>query len=402
MAKKISLPLRNLTGKPVRTAVLISLTALLTLTVLAGSIIVSSLRKGLHSLEARLGADIMVVPYEATTKSRLENIVLQGNTGYFYMENALYDKVAAREGVGQISAQLYLASASAGCCSVPVQIIGFDPETDFTITPWIKKSYGKPLADLDIVVGNDLNAFVGDTLTFYGVDCRVAAKLDKTGTSFDTAVFTNQNTIKALIRSSVERKMNDFQKLDPDKVVSCILINPADGYSVEEVVNDINIHVKKVKAIRTKEMISGISESLSGVSDITVILIAAVWLLGIVILLLAFTMSVNERKREFAVLRVIGSSRGMLASVVLREALTIGAIGGIAGAALALLIVLPFNSLIETQLGLPFLLPAAGTLIALTVAALLIAVLVSALASALSAYRISRLDPAVILRGDQT
>ena len=101
-------------------------------------------------------------------------------------------------------------------------------------------------------------------------------------------------------------------------------------------------------------------------------------------------------------LRVIGSSRGMLASVVLREALTIGVIGGIAGAALALLIVLPFNSLIETQLGLPFLLPAAGTLIALTVAALLIAVLVSALASALSAYRISRLDPAVILRGDQT
>ena len=318
------------------------------------------------------------------------------------MDASALDEVLEADGVEKAAPQTFLASLKADCCSVKIQVIGFDPERDFTIQPWIRKSYSKEMETGDIIVGSSLTVPKNKTLTFYGVDCHVAAKLDKTGTSFDTAVFTNQNTIKALIRSSVDRKMNDFQKLDPDKVVSCILINPADGYSVEEVVNDINIHVKKVKAIRTKEMISGISESLSGVSDITAILIAAVWLLGIVILLLAFTMSVNERKREFAVLRVIGSSRGMLASVVLREALTIGAIGGIAGAALALLIVLPFNSLIETQLGLPFLLPAAGTLIALTVAALLIAVLVSALASALSAYRISRLDPAVILRGDQT
>ena len=395
-----SLPFRNLAGKPVRTTVLVLLTALLSLTVFGGTLMITSLKTGLHSLESRLGADIMVVPYEATTKSNLENIVLQGATGYFYMDNARYEKIASCDGIGQISAQFFLASASSSCCSVAVQIIGFDPQTDFTITPWIKKSYNQDLQKFDVVVGNDLNAFVGDTITFYGMDCHVAAKLDKTGTSFDTAVFTNQETIKALIQSSLDLKMNTFQNIDPEKVVSCVMINAAEGYTVEEIVNDINIHVKKVKAIQTKEMISGISDSLAGVSDIISILILVVWILGVVILLLAFTMSVSERKKEFAVLRVIGASRNQLASIVMQEALLTCLPGSVIGTALGLVIILPFNQMIEEQLNLPFLLPESGQIIGFVIAAVLASVLSGCIAAAASAFRISRIDTALILRGD--
>ena len=395
-----SLPFRNLAGKPVRTTVLILLTALLSLTVFGGTLMIISLKTGLHSLESRLGADIMVVPYEATTKANLENIVLQGATGYFYMDNARYEKIADCDGIGQISAQFFLASASSSCCSVAVQIIGFDPETDFTITPWIQKSYGQELQKFDVVVGNDLNAFVGDTVTFYGIDCHVAAKLDKTGTAFDTAVFTNQETIKALIQSSLDLKMNTFQNIDPEKVVSCVMINAAEGYTVEEIVNDINIHVKKVKAIQTKEMISGISDSLAGISDIISILILVVWVLGVVILLLAFTMSVNERKKEFAVLRVIGASRNRLAGIVMQEALLTCLSGSIIGTALGLVIIMPFHQMIEEQLNLPFLLPASGKIIGFVIAAVLVSVLSGCISAAASAFRISRIDTALILRGD--
>lgn len=400
MKQQISLPFKNLRGKPVRTAVLLLLTALLSFAVLAGTLTVFSLRAGLSSLESRLGADIMVVPYEAKTKSSLENIVLQGNTGYFYMDNARCEKILSREGIEAASTQFFLASTSSGCCSLPVQIIGFDPETDFTVTPWIKRSYGKPLETYDIVVGNDLNAFVGDTLSFYGVECHVAAKLDKTGTSYDTTVFANADTVKALIQSSLDLHMNDFADIDPEQVVSCVLINVADGYSTEEVLNDINIHVKKVKAVQTKEMISGIADSLSGVSAVVGILVAAIWLLGLIVLLLAFTMSVNERKKEFAVLRVLGASRKMLSSLVLKEALLTGVMGAVLGIVTGLLTVIPFNGLIEERLGLPFLLPSAGSILLLTAAAFAVSVLVSAVSAAYSAYRISRTDPAQILRGD--
>ena len=391
---------RNVRRRPVRTAVLLVLTALLSLAVCGGTLLVSGLQKGLGSLEARLGADIMVVPYEARTKSNLESIVLQGNPGYFYMDNSRYEKIRGLDGIGQISAQFYLASASSGCCSIPVQIIGFDPETDFTVLPWLKRSYDGNLQAGDIVVGNDLNAFPGDTLTFYGIDCHVAAKLDKTGTYYDSAVFTNIDTIQQLIGSSLDKGMNDFAGTDPQKVVSTVLINVAEGYSPEEVMNDINIHVKKVKAVQTKEMISGISRSLQGTSDVIGVLIAAVWVLGLVILLLAFTMSVNERKREFAVLRVIGASQGKLASIVMQEALLTGLCGSVLGTGLALVDMLGFRTAVSEQVGLPFLLPGAGQTALLAVMSILAVLLAGILAAAVCAYRISRVDTALILRGD--
>lgn len=391
---------KNLRGRPLRTAVLIMLTALLSVTVFAGTVIVASLRSGLDSLGSRLGADIMVVPKEAASRKSFENIVLQGNTGYFYMNSSVAEKVENTQGIGQLSEQFFLASTSASCCSVSVQIIGFDPETDFSVTPWIKKSYGGELKKYDVVVGNDLNAFVGDELSFFGTKVKVAAKLERTGTSYDTAVFASEETIKELIRSSLQKGMNDFTDVDPERVVSCILINTAEGYSPEEVANDINIHNTKVKAVRTQELISGVSDSLGGVSQVVKILIIAVWVLGAVILLLTFTMSSNERKKEFAVLRVVGASRGKLAGIVFREALLTCLTGSIGGIIIGLLVLLPFGGLIEQLLSLPYLLPDAGRIALYAVTAILAATAAGAIAAAISAHRITKQDTGAILRGD--
>lgn len=395
-----SIVLNNIKGRPVRTLVLVLLTALLSAAVFCGTVIVTSLHKGLRSLEARLGADVMVVPYSATTQQSFEDIVLQGATGYFYMDTATAQKVLDREGIGEASQQVFLATTSSGCCSLPVQIIGFDPETDFTVSPWIKKSFGGELGFCDVVVGNDLNAFVGDKLKFYGVEVRVAAKLEKTGTSYDTAVFTSFDTIRELIRSSMELGLNTFKDIDPDRSVSCLLINAADGYSADELADDINIHVKKVKAIRAQDMISGVSKSLSGVADTVSGLIAAVWILGTVILLLAFTISINERRREFAVMRVSGASRLKLASIVMCEAMIVSGIGSIVGAGLGALVLLPFSRAVENMIGLPFLLPSAGAIALYILAAAAVAVLAGAIAAAASAFRVTRLDAGLVLRGD--
>ena len=181
---------------------MILLAAVLAFALFAGTIVVEALQNGFSSLEKRLGADIMVVPYEAATKSDLENIVLQGNTGYFYMNGEYLDEISKLEGISQISPQYYLASVKAGCCSIPVQIIGFDPETDFSVTPWIRKSSSAEIGYLDVVVGNDLNAFVGDTMSFYGVEVNVAAKLEKTGTAFDMRRRDRRNHFRNILYNS--------------------------------------------------------------------------------------------------------------------------------------------------------------------------------------------------------
>ena len=109
---KNSIAIKNVAGRPLRSTALILLASFLAFSMFAGILVTSSLKRGFSSLEQRLGADIMVVPYEASTKADLSNIVLQGNTGYFYMNESVYDKIAAREGIGQISAQFFLASTS--------------------------------------------------------------------------------------------------------------------------------------------------------------------------------------------------------------------------------------------------------------------------------------------------
>ena len=395
-----SLSFKNIKGRPARSLALTILTAIMAASIVVGTVTVTSLKTGLGALESRLGADIMVVPASAASKKNFENIVLQGSKGYFYMDRTYYDKVAEREGIEKISAQLFLASASAGCCSVPLQIIGYDPETDFTVSPWIRKSTGCELGLLDVVVGNDLSVFVGDTITFYNVRCNVVAKLDKTGTDLDTAVYTNTDTIKRLIESSFELGMNDFRDIDPDKVVSCILIKVADDHPVDEVLNDLNLHVRRTKSFKTKDMISGVSDSLIGVSGIIGILMCAVWLLGLVILFLAFTLSVNERRKEFAVLRIAGASRRKISRTVVSEAIIITLGGSIAGTAAGLLIMLPFNGLIEESMGLPFLLPEAWVIIVLCFAAIVVSAAAGAASSAYSAHRVSRLDAGLVLRGD--
>lgn len=106
-----SLSFRNIVGRPARSAALMILTILMAVTMICGTLIVSSLRTGLNSLEARLGADIMTVPASALSKQNFENVIMQGSMGYFYMDKSYLDKAADREGIEKISAQLYLASA---------------------------------------------------------------------------------------------------------------------------------------------------------------------------------------------------------------------------------------------------------------------------------------------------
>jgi putative ABC transport system permease protein len=123
-----SLPVLNILGKKSRSASLFVFSLILSLSIFGGALILSSLRTGLKSLEMRLGADIVVVPYEARTKVSADTILNQGNRTFFYMPKSNLDKISAIEGVEKASPQVYMCSMNAGCCSVSLQLIGFDPE----------------------------------------------------------------------------------------------------------------------------------------------------------------------------------------------------------------------------------------------------------------------------------
>jgi putative ABC transport system permease protein len=367
---------------------------------LGGSLLVYGLKSGLGNLESKLGADIMVVPYEATTKSTFSDMILQGNPGYFYMSDSIMDKVNSFEGIGQISSQFYLASTSSGCCDYKVQIIGYDPDTDFTITPWLKDNYSGDVNDFEIIVGNQLNVFPGDTLRFFDVTCTVVAKLEETGSYLDTAVYTNMNTIRSMIQGAKDNGMHTFDEVNPDNLVSSILINVADGYSIEEVLNNINIHVKKAEAVRTQNMLSDVSEGLINISSIISVLLIAIWFFSLMVLFIIFSMIGNERKKEFAILRGMGASRKELSNIMIKESLYIVSIGSLAGAVIASITLLLFGNIIRSSLNLPFLLPGVYIFAGLFVCSVVTSIIAGVISSAMCVSKVSHVDTALVLRGD--
>ena len=393
------LSLKNLKRKPARTAAMVALAAFLSFSVLGGSLVVLSLRNGLQSYEARLGADVVVVPNQARSHGTVESILLQGIPGYFFMDESLFEKISAREGVEVASPQFFLASASAGCCSVPVQLIGFDPATDFTIQPWIRESYGGSIGDFDLLVGSNIEIPANRTLTFYNLPCRVAAQLDETGTGLDNAVYANMATIREMMKSSQQIGFRYYDG-DPGRAISSVMIKVADGYSIEDVTNDINIHVRKVEATQAKSMISGIAGGLTNVSRVIGALVVMIWVLAIAILMVAFVMIANERTKEFAVLRVTGASERMLGRLLRTESAYISGVGALGGAALAMLVVLPFSNLIKRSLDLPYLLPGAGVTVALLLGSVLLSMLAGVLTAGISARRLTKNDTGLILRED--
>ena len=393
------LPVQNLLRRPGRTMALAALTALLAFSVFGGSIVVMSLRQGLNSLESRLGADIIVVPSSAQSKVSFQNMLLQGTTGAFYMDADNLTRVREVEGVEIAAPQVFLASLKADCCSVKIQVIGFDPETDFFVRPWIGQSYSQELGELDVVTGCKVEANVGENIRIYDERCKVVGKLAPTGTGLDTAVYCGMDTMKILLKAAETKGVSHKVTSDPDDdVISAIYVKVKDGYDISEVNSKIQGHTRKCSAVRTKSMLTDVSDSLAGISKTVTVLIAAIWALALVILLIAFAMIAGERKREFAVLRLLGSSRAMLIGLVLKESALCSLAGGVLGVLLASLIVFPFTTLIETKLGLPYLRPEISSVTLLGLTSLAATVMIGAAASAWTSFRLSRVDPGTVLR----
>ena len=392
------LAVKNLKGWPGRTAALFFLVLLLSLTLCGGGLVLSSLRTGLGSLENRLGADVIVMPAKAALKTDLDTLFLQGTIGPYYMNMSTVDKIAKTEGISRLSTQIFLSSMRASCCSIPIQVIGFDPESDFTVSSWLKESSQGSLDEGRLLVGSRVNANPGESIKLYNISCPVAGQLQPTGTGLDTAVYCTLPTIRTLMTAAEDLGGYSSISGDPSETVSAVYIKVKEGVDPKDVADSINVHVRKVKAVQTRSVITTVADSLSGLERILTVLMIAAALLVWLVLFAAFTLMTGERKKEFATLRLCGLSRGRLAGLVFREAAIVSLLGSAAGVGLSFLLVHAFSGALGNALGLPFLLPSAGTAATLAWAALFGCLLAGPLAAAVSARKLSRADTGLILR----
>ena len=395
-----SIALKNMIRRPVRTALMCLIVLILSFSALLGGYLIISLQNGLDGYRARLGADIVVVPSSAQGHGTVDNVLLQGITGNYYIPGSSLEKLENIKGIEKMTAQFYLTSAKASCCSSRVQIIGFDPETDFTVMPWLS-SQNVDIADGDIIIGGDIAYPADGSLRFYGESYHVASQLEKTGTGLDNAVFTNRSTITKMARSAADTLEREALKgIDPGKAVSCVLIKVKDGYDPQALADDINIHISKVRASSSLGMIGSVSEGLENVSGIISIITIGMCFIAAELIIAVFTLMINNRKKEFAVMRAAGASKGMILFPVAWEAAFISIIGSLFGIIVSLLFITPLEESIRSRFSLPFLQPDIYTLSILMVGALIIPVIIAVLSAVISALRIAGNETGILLRED--
>lgn len=394
-----NLPLKNLEGYAGRTIALMLFSMLMAVAVFGGTMLIQGVRQGLETVESRLGADIMVTPEDADTQFDAQSVLLQAEPGYFYMDKSKADEVAQVDGVERVSSQMFMASAKAGCCSARLQMIAFDPETDFTIQPWIEETFGSDdLGLMDIVVGSNVTVSGDYTITFYDEECHIAGQFSPTGSTLDNCVYMNFDTVKVLMEASFVKKLNIYGEYDPDEVISAVMVKAEPGADIEETAALIESRVEGVRAVTSKKMVSGISDSLSRLSRSITIFIVVFWIIGLLMTMLLFTMMIHARRREFASLSAMGASRGMIAGIVTREAVWINLIGGLAGIFLFGIIIILFKGLIGQSLCNGFVLPSRWVILLLA-ATSLASVMLAAVLSARAAVRsLGKMDPAQVLK----
>ncbi|EIK82429.1 ABC transporter permease [Gardnerella sp. KA00603] len=395
------LPLENLKRKPLRTAALLVAAACLSAIFFGGSLISMNLAQGLNSMRARMGADIMVIPNGTHTKA--EALLTNGGSSTFYFTNNIEDLVRRSPGVQKASAQTYISSLSAGCCAEKLQIIGFDPDSDFVIGPWIYSQHKKTLHKGEMIAGANVLVSYKNTVRLFGHQWPVVAQLAKTGTSIDNSVFVRRESVPQVVEYSTKVHHTAIPKEYAEKAISAVLVKVRKGYSAKQVAQNI----KKTTGLSSIGIVfpGGITATtqanLGVFTRSLTFIIAACWIVGLLVLIVVFATSLNERKKEFASLRILGFTRKMLLGVATRESAILGFVGGVIGVASASLIIFPYSSLISSQLQLPYLEVTALPVIALMAVSIVLSLLSVVAASALTTWRIAMRETYLTLRAGE-
>ena len=389
-----SLALENIRRKPYRTAALISLIALSSAVLFATLILAASLKAGIYGIQSRIGADLMIVPegYEAD----MEGVLLSGQPSYFYLSKDLEEIVKEVEGVEKVTSQFYLTSLSESCCDFPIQIIGFDEKTDFIVKYWAKKKL--PLSALSseeiILAGSNIST-EKNKVTFFSTSHQVSAKLAKSGSGLDNVIFVNLPALQKMYEAALAKGFGFISDGDSSTKTSVIFVKLKEGYKSDGLALKIKNAIgskEKIQIIQSQKFVSNFAKKLSSFLIFIYINCILVFLISVLTLGIVLSLSINERLREFSILRVLGADYAKLRSIIFSEARLLGSIGALSGLFITSLILLPFNIIIAEKLSLPFAMSSPSQIILFALAVFFISLASCLLASLFSAVKISRLE----------
>lgn len=401
-----------------RTVVTVTCISILIATLFIGTLVLNGVNRSIDLTQMRLGADLMVVPkgaqaeYEKsilTGKFYSEQTLLTGIPFGFYMDGMVADIIRKIPGVEQSTVQVYTATLPGSTCPKcqmsNLFCVAFNPETDFTIIPWLKTKINQTLGLKDVIVGRNVigtwseEAALGVTLHIFGYEFKIRGVLKPTGTGVDHTIFITLEGFRDMILKAPYLHGTELHKLpeiEPTDI-SAVLINLDPKASYEIVASDIyaktrtegiNVEVSQATELG-QEVRQKMNNVLAGVSMAAGLL----WGLSILFISSIFLLSVNERRREIGLLRSMGGTRNFIFGLIMSEAILLTLLGGVVGVAAGFLVLRFLGKLIIAILGVPYIWPSLIKILILVGLSLGLATSTGIVAAFYPSARAARMEP---------
>ena len=388
------LALANLAQKPFRTLSLSLIVAIFTFMLYAGSMVSANIEAGIQSLSARMGADLLVVPQGEGKK--IESVLLRANPSTFYLDAGMLDVVRKVPGVAQASGQLFISSLDAQCCTVKVQLIGIDQESDFVVAPWLRTQVERPLVGNEVIVGDYIFGAIGSKIKFYDQEFTIVGRLEPTGMGFDSSVFMTMEAARRIARIASPEKADEI-----DRSYSAVLVRVKPGVdpiSISDGMLDQLGLGANVNFVFASNMMSDTSAKLQRITGGLYGAAAGVWCVAAIVMFIVFFFAFNERQKEFATLRALGAPKSKVISLVLTESTLMSLIGSVFGIGFGALVVTLFSDTIADLIDLPYLTPSTAMVATTVLLSFAAGIVTCPIASLQTVWRISSRDIYTSLR----
>jgi putative efflux ABC transporter, permease protein len=332
-------PLMTIRAHPVRSLVIAILALAQAACVFGGFILVGAMRAELSLAERRLGADLVVYPTSCLNHVEKKRLLMLGTPVGCHQPRSALARMSANEDIAAVSYQLYVSETLADGSAR--WIVGFQPETDFVLGPWMQEGEHASLPHGSVVVGSSVPGGDGQSLSVFGQERPIGAHLLATGSELDHAVFVSMDTLSDMMVDARAAGEDIDASLDPSTDYSAALVRASDSDAIESVTNWINLYVRKVSAVRASEALVDAGAGIRSHRLVAIGVLGAIWLVLLGALAVAQLSLMNERGQELAVWRSIGASRAIVSRIMLGESGLLHVAGALVGTGLAAL-VLPF------------------------------------------------------------
>lgn len=350
--RPLRLVFKNIADSAFRSWVLFLCTAILAGFATGAILLLRGAENGLQLVRQRLGADILVIP--SGNQAVVENAILMGVPATIWMPRSVIAEIGALPGVQDVSPQLFLSTMrGASCCSVSdMFMIAYDPETDFTVRPWLEKHLDGRLSLGEAIGGHYVTIPEGrQNILIYGYEIELAGSLEPTGSGLDQSMFFTYETALEIARRSPMQAERELI-IDPDSI-SAALVRVKDASDIHQVAEQIEQCISGVAAVEATHLFSDQRGRVLGLLRISAGVAGIAWVLSVLLIGLVTSLAVAGYKREIGVLRALGATRIKVTGLILAEGALLAIGGGITGFFIVTFAFLLFKNLIVRLTGLP-------------------------------------------------